>query len=354
MMPRCAARFALLAGLCAGGLPEARPQDAAPPPAHALAPLGPLGYWKGDDGASPGAAADSSGNGRAGSYSMGATGSETVPPTKFSNSGSINLDGKTGVVTVPDSPALRIAGDLTIAFWKRRTAKTDDWVRLVGKGNGAQRNYGIWEFPSGDGRIKFQIYNVNGQSVLDVDSPPESATKQDTWYHIACTLSVNAAALHINGVQVATSRRTGDPGLSGDPLTFGHAGYHGFFAGQLDDIRIYDRALSMGEIVYLAEGNGPPAAPTALATSAAGAKKVALQWTAPATPPPAGTITHYIVKRSTASGTGYAAIDSGVAATSATDRTAEAGKTYFYVVTAVTAGGESAPSNELKVVLPNP
>jgi len=224
---RCAASLAILFCLHAGDRIEARTGRAPAQAAYALYPVGPLGHWKGDDGAAPAAAADASGNGRAGAYSAGATVSEALPPTKFPNPGSIGLDGASGVVSVPDSPALRMSGDFTIAFWKRRTANTNDWTRLVGKGNPAQRNFGVWEYPSGDGRLKFQMYNANGGSILEVDSPPEHATKLDTWYHAVCTLSGTAAALYLNGVPVAAGQRNGDPGVAADPLTFGYAGFPG-------------------------------------------------------------------------------------------------------------------------------
>jgi hypothetical protein len=317
---------------------------------HLLAPLGPLGYWNADDGSPPAAAADVTGNGRHGAFSAGTAVTTILPPTKFPNSGSFELNGAAGVISVPDSPALRITGDFTVAFWMRRTSNPGDWVRVVGKGNGAQRNFGIWLFPGPGGQIKFQMYNTNGQSVLDLDSPGEHVAKLETWTHIVCTVSVNAAALHMNGVTVATGQRTGEPGTSADPLTFGFAGYHAYYAGQLDDIRIYNRALSMSEVVYLAGGNGAPSPPGGLTAPSAGAKQVVLQWTASAGAPPPGTVTNYIVKRSTTPGRDYAAIDSGLTATTCTDATAEAGKTYYYIVTAVHAGGESEPSNELKVV----
>jgi hypothetical protein len=318
---------------------------------RAQAPIGPLGHWKGDDGATPKGAADASGNGFHGTFSAGSGTSTEVPKTNFPNSGSINLDGVAGVVTIPDSPALRITGDITIAFWKRRTVEVKDWTRLVGKGNGGQRNYGIWEYPNGDGRIKCQMYNAGGQSVLELDSPGNTAL--NTWYHIVFTVSVNAAALYLNGALVANATRTGEPGTSADPLTFGFAGYHAYYPGQLDDIRIYDRALSMSEIVYLAAGHGPPAAPTGLAAANAAGQPVALKWTASATVPPAGTATYYVVKRSTTQGSGYVTVASCMTLTTYTDLSADPKTAYYYVVTALNPGGESVPSNELAVAPPS-
>lgn len=331
MKPRTRWSIAILLGLASGGAAPARGD-------HALSPLGPLGHWKGDDGAT-----DASGNGHSGTCSAGAVTSKEVPKTRFANPGSLQLDGMSGIVSIPDAPALRITGDLTIAFWKRKTATVKDWVRLVGKGNGAQRNFGIWEYPDGDGRLKFQIYSAGGQSVLELDSP--AGVPLDAWAHVVCTVSVNAAAMYLNGVLVANGTRNGEPGTSADPLTLGHAGFHAAFTGLLDDVRIYDRALSMGEIVYLAGGQGPPAEPTALA-AVPGPGQVSLRWTASATAPPPGTATVYVVRRSTTPDSAYVTVARGLTSTSFQDTGVEAGKPGRYVVTAVNVGGESVPSNE--------
>ncbi len=321
---------------CAGILVAAGPQEER----RALAPVGPLGYWSGDDAARPGN--DSTGNGFHGKCSDGAAASKEVAPLKFPNAGSLSLNGTTGVLTIPDCPALRSAGDLTVSFWKRRTANAKDWARIVGKGNGAQRTFGVWQAPDGDNRLLFQQYDVGGRPVIDLFSP--AATNVNTWYHLLVVVSVDSVALYVNGALAANGMRTGEPGTAADPLTFGHAGFHTFWAGQVDDVRIYDRALSMSEVVYLAGGQGPPAPPTALQ-----AKDGALQWTASATPPPAGTATYYLVKRSATPGKGHATVAPFMTSTSFTDANAEPGKTWHYVVTAINTGGESAPSNEVAV-----
>ena len=153
----------------------------------------------------------------------------------------------------------------------------------------------------------------------------------------------------INGQLVGTGLRTGEPGTSADPLTFGFAGYHAYWAGQIDDVRVYNRGLSTNEVLYLAQGNGAPAAPTALATAGVDGKQVTLKWAATATPPPAGTASVYIVKRSPTAGSGYVPVATSLVGTTFTDTRPDAGATYHYVVTAVNVGGESGPSTELAV-----
>ena len=83
----------------------------------------------------------------------------------------------------------------------------------------------------------------------------------------------------------------------------------------------------------------PPSAPAGL-TATGGNAQVALTWNASAG------AASYNVKRATVSGGPYTAIATGIAATSFTDTTAANGVSYFYVVSAVSTGGESANSNE--------
>src|SRR5262245_6983019 len=105
---RWAAALAVLLIAAAGGEPQVQPGTL-------LAPVGPLGHWKGEDGQAPKSAVDATGNGYNGAYSAaGATVVPDVPTTKFPNSGSMQFDGAAGMITVPDSPALRMSGDFTI------------------------------------------------------------------------------------------------------------------------------------------------------------------------------------------------------------------------------------------------
>jgi fibronectin type 3 domain-containing protein len=83
----------------------------------------------------------------------------------------------------------------------------------------------------------------------------------------------------------------------------------------------------------------PPSAPTGL-TATAGNAQVSLSWTS------SSGATNYNVKRSTTSGGPYTTIATGITATTYTDTGLTNGTTYYYVVSAVNAGGESPNSNQ--------
>ena len=89
-------------------------------------------------------------------------------------------------------------------------------------------------------------------------------------------------------------------------------------------------------------GGNPPGPPTGLAATA-GVQQVSLSWTA------SSGATSYNVKRGTAHGGPYTTISSP-SAPSYTDTGLTAGTTYFYVVSAVNANGESGNSAEVSAV----
>jgi hypothetical protein len=86
-------------------------------------------------------------------------------------------------------------------------------------------------------------------------------------------------------------------------------------------------------------GGSPPSAPTGLAATA-GDTQVSLTWNA------VSGATSYAVKRSTTSGGPYTTVAPSVATTSHTDTGLSNGTTYYYVVTASNAYGESGNSNQ--------
>ena len=212
-------------------------------------------HWKFDE-ASGTSAADSSGHGYTGTLVNGPVW------TTGKDAGALNFDGTNDMVNLTSNSNLKIAGDITIAFWMNKTSEATDWQRLVGKG-ATIRNYGVWEESGAGKRILFQQYNSAGSSVLDLYSVAN--IQLATWYHVACVVSGTNAYIYINGVLNASGTRSGVPGTSDDPLTVGYGNIHTYFPGLLDDIRIYDRALSAIEISAL---NG---ATTYTITSSAGA-----------------------------------------------------------------------------------
>jgi hypothetical protein len=114
------------------------------------------------------------------------------------------------------------------------------------------RNYGVWFGPAVGYQVVFQEYSA--PATQSVWAQSTTALLPFVWYHVAATMSGNQATVYINGVQDGVATRTGTAVTTADPLTFGYAGFHTRYPGVLDDVRIYNRALSATEVAALAAG----------------------------------------------------------------------------------------------------
>src|SRR5438128_8290987 len=71
----------------------------------------------------------------------------------------------------------------------------------------------------------------------------------NAWTHVAAAYDGSSMKLFINGVQAASRTQTGVMTASSGPLRLGGNALFGqYFSGTLDDVRVYNRALSASEI----------------------------------------------------------------------------------------------------------
>ena len=208
----------------------------------ALLNLALVGHWKFEDGKGT-RALDATPNGFDADLKGG---------TRWSQGrigGAVTFDGNDDAAEVPDHELLRITGDMTIAFWMKKDKEASDWSRLVGKGDTKLRNYGVWEENGASKKILWQQYDKNGKSILSFTSNAD--VEIGKWVHVAAVIRGKKGEIFINGRLDTSETRTGIPATSGDPLTFATCSWHSAFPGALDDIRVYNRALSAAEVAAL-------------------------------------------------------------------------------------------------------
>jgi hypothetical protein len=71
----------------------------------------------------------------------------------------------------------------------------------------------------------------------------------DTWSYLAVTYDGTMLRLYVNGEETSSTPQIGRPQANANPLQIGGSAYEGeYFAGQIDEVRIYNRALSPSEI----------------------------------------------------------------------------------------------------------
>jgi len=170
-----------------------------------------------------------------------------------------NFDGGNSYVSMPSSSSINFSGSMpmTIETWVYRTGNAST-MHIVGKRNGCQLSdiqyqlafdpTGGLEFVSNGGNFWVNTYR---QLPLN------------TWQHLAVTYDGTTAVIYIDGQSVASGSGSLGAALSA-PLKIGNAGECTAFAGLIDEVSIYNRALTTNEIqsIYNAGTSGKCAAPS--------------------------------------------------------------------------------------------
>jgi hypothetical protein len=159
-----------------------------------------------------------------------------------------SLDGVNDTVTVPDALSLRPAS-LSLEAWVLFNAA--DGVRIIMNkpiGTGFLDSYGLW---LENGTLKAGISDAAGFGpVLSYPFSP----LLNRWYHVAFTFddTTKQQVLYLDGLTVASGSGTKSPAYDTHPLLIGSDIENGnpsfFFAGEIDEAAIYNRAISAQEI----------------------------------------------------------------------------------------------------------
>lgn len=196
--------------------------------------------------------ADASGSGNTG----------TIKSARWTTSGkfgkALNFDGRRAMVVVPDSASLRLSMGMTLAAWVRPANVTTNWRDLIVKGDD---EYAL--FASSSNGVPAAGLRAGGAGAKSVIFDT-SALPANVWSHVAATYDGSNLRLYRNGVQVSVTAVGGGPMQTGTGALQigGDALYGRFFKGGLDELRVYNRALSDAEIgqdmsVSVATANAP-------------------------------------------------------------------------------------------------
>lgn len=171
-------------------------------------------------------------------------------------SDSLVLDGVDDAAVTPHGPGLS-PPYLTVAAWVYPLSFTE-FTRVVAK-DGSQQAY---QFMIRDtGAPAFRV-NLNGGWYGDGAFSPTIPTGQ--WTHVAGTYDGSTVVGYIDGSPIPLDSVSGTLNTDTGPLALGRRSdqFQDRFEGQIDDVRIYGRALSSGEISELMTRTSPSSAPT--------------------------------------------------------------------------------------------
>jgi len=185
------------------------------------------------------------------------------------------LDGLAShYIEVSDNPALHLDTELTLSAWFMADTLSPTWQTLLWKGDlpdespWLNRQFAV--FLHNQGKLNFTatpFVEANGRKGIE---SKRGGIVPSVWYHFAAVIDSprNLLAIYVNGsLNSTTAFDTSGIKQTAGPLRIGSTPNLYSFAGAIDDVRIYNRALSELEVtsLYQNEANAIPHRATATA-----------------------------------------------------------------------------------------
>jgi len=180
-------------------------------------------------------------------------GSPTYSTDSIEGTYSISLSSATSdYIDCGSDPTLNITGGVTVAAWIKLSQGGLD-QKIASNQDGVTGGYKMGIFS--DDTAEFEIRTSANAAFLNRGVAGGTVLRTDDWYHVAGVYSEgNYIRTYVNGVLDRELVTTEILGTSTGAFMLGRepTGAN-YFNGQMDDVRIYNRALTAPEVAYLVD-----------------------------------------------------------------------------------------------------
>lgn len=182
---------------------------------------------------------DDSGNGNNGT-NYGAT--YSASGTFFT---SLNFNGSSDYVEIPNSSELNPTNTISLEAWVKwdiDPSTGNSWAQIINKFG--ENQYQIQHSTNNAG-FEFALNTTSGRTWVISNTSPT----QNTWHHVVGTYDGTTMSIYVDGNLENTTSHSGNiPSSSSELLLGKHLNFNRHFEGSIDEVAIYSRVLSPGEI----------------------------------------------------------------------------------------------------------
>jgi hypothetical protein len=179
---------------------------------------------------------------RSGTNNNGTIANGTWSATGHSGS-AVSFNGTNAMVSIPDSNSLDLTTGMTLEAWVRPSALGTAWRTVIFKEQPGGFAYTLYANQDTTRPVS-QVF-IGGE----VNAVGTAALALNTWTHLAATFDGLGVKLYVNGVLVRSAAVVGAIPVTTGALRLGGNSIWGErFAGLMDDVRIYNRALTAAQV----------------------------------------------------------------------------------------------------------
>ena len=204
-------------------------------------------WWKLDE-TTGSTADDTTGRAQEGTVSGAAWSSGTL-------GNALTFDGVDDGVLVGTSAAVVGSGNFSLTAWVKVNPGSPLGTVIQQREPGASGHLGEYMVNvNANGTVNFFVYN----NVYQFDLTTTAAVNDGQWHHLTALRDGTSGKIYIDGVEAASGSGAVQALLSrAVSIGYDHRDANKRFTGQIDDVRIYERALVAGELDTLAPNRAP-------------------------------------------------------------------------------------------------
>ncbi len=155
-----------------------------------------------------------------------------------------SFNGVSDYVEIGDSDTLDLSDEITVSAFIKPDEKSNTYRTILAKGYGSGENYQLRMDRTSEGNnVSFEV-SVSGS----YEGTPKIKINNYQWYHVVGLYNGNKISIFVNGVNSGSNPLSGSMDINIEKVLIGKNTNNEFWKGSIDEIRIYNAALSSSQI----------------------------------------------------------------------------------------------------------
>ena len=160
--------------------------------------------------------------------------------------GALSFDGMDDYIEIPDAANLDITGDIALEAWINVAAPGSNYDGIITKSSGGEATQSVYALMQSAGSNAYYFAASDGSTIHSTGNT--AALSTGTWHHLVGVKNSTHVSIFVDGVLANSKEAVFAMHTNNEPVRIGRLARYGYFSGKIDEVAIYNRALTAEEI----------------------------------------------------------------------------------------------------------